>query len=169
DWRTIDAMRSIVLRAVLSTTLLVLAGCDCSAMPPVTSCSGADDCASGQLCRDGRCVEAPSPNDAGMDAYVPPRVDAARPDAGPGCPSRVLCGTPPSCCAEGEECITGACVAECASGVRCGPDRSTCCGQGHACIVGALVGQCVHGSQPPGRAVPTFASPGVIKRVLRAA
>lgn len=58
------------------------------------------------------------------------------PEAGDdgGCPSNILCGPTGVCCPMGTECVEGACVAECASGVRCGDDGSTCCVAGDVCL-----------------------------------
>ena len=50
-----------------------------------------------------------------------------------------LCGSPPACCAVGDECVEGACLPACASGVRCGADRATCCGDGQVCVSDACV------------------------------
>lgn len=52
-------------------------------------------------------------------------------DGGSACPSSILCGTPPVCCDEGEECVTGVCEAACLSGVRCG---GTCCTGDQLCV-----------------------------------
>jgi hypothetical protein len=51
----------------------------------------------------------------------------------------VVCGTPPMCCDEGDECVEGRCLDACASGVRCGADRSVCCGDGQVCVSNACV------------------------------
>lgn len=53
------------------------------------------------------------------------------------CSSTIFCGNPPQCCDSGTECVNGACVAACASGVRCGADNATCCADGQACINGS--------------------------------
>lgn len=50
-----------------------------------------------------------------------------------------LCGTPPACCAVGEECVENACLPACASAVRCGADLTTCCGMGQVCISDSCV------------------------------
>lgn len=52
------------------------------------------------------------------------------------CASKVLCGPNATCCAQGEECVEAACVAACASGVRCG---TTCCPSGQVCLSQACV------------------------------
>lgn len=52
-------------------------------------------------------------------------------EGGGKCPSNVLCGPTATCCAQGQECVEGACAAACASGVRCG---STCCEGGQVCL-----------------------------------
>ncbi|MBX3270100.1 MAG: VCBS repeat-containing protein [Sandaracinaceae bacterium] len=125
--------------SLFAVALALSAGCDCSASPPVGACSTDSDCAPGQVCRDGACVARP-----GMDAAAPedaglPRLDAPTADSGPGCPSMVICGTPPACCGAGEECVEGACLTACESGVRCGADRATCCASGQVCVSSACV------------------------------
>lgn len=52
------------------------------------------------------------------------------------CPSKTLCGETATCCAAGQECVENACIAACASGVRCGP---VCCGAGQVCLAQACV------------------------------
>ncbi len=54
-----------------------------------------------------------------------------------GC-SGTVCGDG-SCCTDAQECVDGACLAACASEVRCGDDLSTCCDAGDVCIDGACV------------------------------
>ncbi|MCC7539773.1 MAG: VCBS repeat-containing protein [Deltaproteobacteria bacterium] len=118
----------------------------CSSEPGTSSartCTTSGDCPTGQRCTDGRCVSpdaAPSPDasgDSAADSGSAP--DLATPDSGPSCPSMVLCGSPPSCCAEGDECVGDRCLAACASGVRCGADRSVCCGTGQVCLASSCV------------------------------
>ncbi|WP_434417177.1 FG-GAP-like repeat-containing protein [Nannocystis pusilla] len=46
----------------------------------------------------------------------------------------ILCGEPAQCCAAGEECVDGACLPECPSGIRCGEDKSICCDAGAVCL-----------------------------------
>src|SRR5688500_16923329 len=95
--------------------VLLLSGCDCGGHVN-GNCETTDDCMPGEECRDFRCVPRA---DAGP-------VDAGRePDAGQGCPSAVLCGTPAVCCDVGQECVDGACLAACPSSVRCGADLTT--------------------------------------------
>ena len=84
------------------------------------------DCSGTEVCVDGECQERSA-------------MDGGAADAGGGCPSMVLCGSPAMCCAEGDECVEGACLAPCASGVRCGADRATCCGDSQVCISDACV------------------------------
>lgn len=55
-------------------------------------------------------------------------------DAADDCTGGLLCGQPAVCCAAGSECVDGACLAECASGVRCGADLATCCAAGDVCL-----------------------------------
>lgn len=50
------------------------------------------------------------------------------------CESALLCGTPAACCELGEECLAGACVPPCSSGIRCGGDGSVCCADGDVCL-----------------------------------
>jgi hypothetical protein len=51
----------------------------------------------------------------------------------PGCASGLICGEA-KCCAVGQECVSGACAAACASEVRCGPGNAVCCAAGELCL-----------------------------------
>lgn len=94
------------------------------------TCERTSDCPAGQTCADGMCVPT-GRADAAVDASG---EDApASGDAG-GCPSEVLCGSPAVCCGVGQECVEGACVAPCESGVRC---DGACCGAEQACVSSA--------------------------------
>lgn len=53
-----------------------------------------------------------------------------------GCSSGVLCGDQGACCGFGTECVSGACLDECAIGVRCG---NLCCGAGDLCVASTCV------------------------------
>ncbi|MCB9598292.1 MAG: VCBS repeat-containing protein [Sandaracinaceae bacterium] len=117
---------------VLLLTVLLLAGCDCEGTVPPAGCGNDDDCATGQVCVDGSCVARSM--DAGGDADAGSMGGDAGVDGGAGCPSMTICGTPPMCCDVGDECVEGACLPACASGVRCGVDRTTCCGTDQVCI-----------------------------------
>jgi hypothetical protein len=130
---------ALLLAAWLALAVaLPSAGCDCAGTPPPATCASAADCPAGQRCVDRACVDAPD-TDAGPETDAgPPPVDAGR-DAGPPCPSMTLCGTPPACCAEGDECIEDRCLPACASAVRCGADRETCCDAGQVCVSAACV------------------------------
>lgn len=55
------------------------------------------------------------------------------------CPSAVICGTPPVCCASGQECIDSQCLPPCDTGVRCGADQMTCCAAAQVCLGTACV------------------------------
>jgi hypothetical protein len=57
-------------------------------------------------------------------------------DAAAACPSQILCGAKAACCQQGEECIEGACLAACQSGVRCG---ANCCAGGQLCLNAACI------------------------------
>jgi len=46
----------------------------------------------------------------------------------------ILCGNPAACCLDTEECVGGACVAICDSGVRCGANQENCCDSGDVCV-----------------------------------
>lgn len=50
-----------------------------------------------------------------------------------GCPSGIVCGAG-QCCGANQECVISACLAACASNVRCGADLSVCCGVGEVCV-----------------------------------
>ena len=64
----------------------------------------------------------------------------------PGQCSTILCGQPAVCCDVGDECVLGACMPECASGVRCGEAQDVCCDAGQVCLglqCETPTGQCV--------------------------
>jgi hypothetical protein len=123
------------MRFFLLGALLLFSGCDCSGGGGVgDSCSTEADCNRGLECVDGRCTMPDDVDGGRRDAGM----NTER-DAGPGCPSAVFCGTPPACCDLGEECVEGACLAACASGVRCGADLATCCGAAQVCVSNACV------------------------------
>ena len=82
----------------------------------------------GQICIDNRCQSSPDAPDFDAALDVPGGEDAA------GCTSMIFCGSPPVCCDTGTECVAGACLPECASGVRCGADSMTCCEASQVCI-----------------------------------
>lgn len=46
----------------------------------------------------------------------------------------VLCGDDEVCCAGGQECVLGACLEACDSGVRCGEAQDICCDAGQVCL-----------------------------------
>ncbi len=57
-----------------------------------------------------------------------------------------LCGANDECCAVGEECIAGECLAGCDTNVRCGADLADCCEDGQICLADACVtpsGACI--------------------------
>ncbi|HJL14307.1 MAG TPA: hypothetical protein RMH99_01555 [Sandaracinaceae bacterium LLY-WYZ-13_1] len=118
----------------LSVLLFSLSGCDCDG--PVEGCATDGDCASGQACVDGECRPR---EDAGTPTDASSGTDGGPPDAGDRCESMLLCGTPAVCCDLGDECIAGACLPACESGVRCGADRATCCDAGQVCVSDACV------------------------------
>ena len=92
------------------------------------ACDSADDCASGERCRDGRCELAPvDDRDAGLrDGAVDAGTDGGAID-GRRCTSERPC---PS----GYVCEEGACALDCGAQARC---DGTCCGDGDVCYLGA--------------------------------
>ncbi len=46
----------------------------------------------------------------------------------------VLCGAADECCATDEECVLGACLDNCDSGIRCGEAQDICCDGGQVCL-----------------------------------
>ena len=46
----------------------------------------------------------------------------------------IFCGDPAVCCLATEECVGGACVPICESGVRCGDNQEICCDEGDVCV-----------------------------------
>lgn len=72
-----------------------------------------------------------SGNDAGLpDAGSPD----AQGDAGSQLCTGTLCGIPAACCVAGNECVEGACLTACESGVRCGASLDVCCSAGDVCL-----------------------------------
>ena len=61
----------------------------------------------------------------------------------------VLCGDAEVCCDSGDECVLGACLDACDSGVRCGEAQDICCDGGQVC----LGDQC---ADPTGACVDSF-------------
>lgn len=118
------------MRRLLGLVLgLGLAACgDSGSSGPVGSCDTAADCPEG-LCVSGRCE---IPRDGGTpDAGA---SDAGEADGGI-CETAIFCGTPPVCCDTGTECVEGACLPLCETGVRC---AGACCGgSDDVCIDGA--------------------------------
>ena len=73
---------------------------------------------------DGTCATAFDGPDSGADSSTPDAnlgVDVE----GLSCSTLLFCGDPPVCCEGGTECIEGACIPTCETGVRCG---GACCG-----------------------------------------
>jgi hypothetical protein len=56
---------------------------------------------------------------------------------GDGASGGAWCGTPAACCPAGNECVAGACLPACATGVRCGASQEVCCAAGTVCLAGA--------------------------------
>jgi hypothetical protein len=131
----IGSMR-LVFAVLFALFAWMLGGCDCGGGPRRTACGSSTECPSGQHCVDRACVALPA-SDAAVDA-------AGRVDGALSCPSAILCGSPAACCEVGQECVEDACLAACASAVRCGADLTTCCASGEVCVSGACV--------PPGEA-----------------
>ncbi|GAB5546275.1 MAG: hypothetical protein SangKO_060350 [Sandaracinaceae bacterium] len=118
-----------------ASCFLWLAGCDCSGSTD-RPCDTTADCLAGEVCVDALCRPEP---DAGPQPDAPAPPPDTGTDSGNRCESMVLCGTPPACCAVGDECIEGSCLPACASGVRCGADRTVCCGDAQVCVSDACV------------------------------
>jgi hypothetical protein len=55
-----------------------------------------------------------------------------------GCASGIVCGNG-ECCDTGEECVQEACLPDCPSQIRCGPDSGICCNAGEVCLNAACV------------------------------
>jgi hypothetical protein len=53
-----------------------------------------------------------------------------------GCSSGILCGDEGACCGFGTECVSGACLEACSTGVRCG---NICCVAGDLCVASTCV------------------------------
>ncbi|MFK8003211.1 MAG: FG-GAP-like repeat-containing protein [Polyangiales bacterium] len=116
----------------LGLALLTLVACGDDDGGDAT-CSTSADCVSGQ-CVDGVCV--PDQDAAAPDVPMPdvPIMSDAGPDSAT-CATAIFCGDPPICCDEGTECIEGACLAACDTGIRC--DGTCCEGATDVCVDGA--------------------------------
>lgn len=116
---------TVRMRYLLCCSLLLLA---CGDDDTGDSCRVDADCENG-VCVNGACI---ADSDAGPrpDGNVDAETDAGA-DAVTSCESALFCGSPPVCCALGDECIGGACVAACESGVRCG---GGCCADEQVCV-----------------------------------
>ncbi|HHH30770.1 MAG TPA: hypothetical protein ENK57_20840, partial [Polyangiaceae bacterium] len=113
---------------VLLLCALGLAGCDCDG-PTEPECVDDTGCSSGQLCRDGMCVDRADGGaipDGGAD------LDAAT------CPASQVCRGATMCCGEGEECVDGfQCLPTCGT-VRCGDNMMLCCDAAEICLDGVV-------------------------------
>lgn len=72
--------------------------------------------------------------DTDLRPDIPPDISDIPQEDGIECPTSIVCGSPPVCCDENEECIEGECLPVCPSGVRCGADLHVCCDSGQVCI-----------------------------------
>jgi hypothetical protein len=86
--------------------------------------------------RDGGGSDADDADDGGADVEVDADTRRDEPDLAASCPG-VVCGDPAVCCDVDQECVGGACLPACESGVRCGDDRTICCGEEQICLVDA--------------------------------
>ena len=109
----------------------------------VVACSGDDDGSASNGATGGTGgLDAGTGGTGGTDAGTGGTGATAgtggvlNPDGGDGgsCPSNILCGPAGECCPIGTECVEGACVAECGTGVRCGDDGMICCDAGDVCL-----------------------------------
>jgi hypothetical protein len=73
-------------------------------------------------------------DDTGSPDAGPGDVDARPPRPDAAVSQTLLCGSPAACCDSGDDCVEGACVAACPSGIRCGADQLTCCDSGQVCV-----------------------------------
>lgn len=107
-------MRSIRLVFVV---LAALGACTCE-----TSRPDGDPDPDGSTENDGSTASDGSTGDAAID-----------------CTGGTLCGQPAMCCEAGTECVSGACLPACESGVRCGAASEVCCSAGALCIAGGCI------------------------------
>jgi len=63
-----------------------------------------------------------------------PPVDTSSSTGGEAVCETVLCGAADECCATDEECVLGACLDTCDSGIRCGEAQDICCDGGQVCL-----------------------------------
>lgn len=108
--------------------MAALGACDCGSGNVVPRCASVADCATGEACIDGRCVDARV--DAGLDGAQP--LDAPGADA---CSAAASCGG--TCCAADELCLDA---------MRCVRDLGPCAGDGDCRDDGycaAALGRCI--------------------------
>ncbi len=145
--------------------MALTAACDCKGTPtPTRTCTTIDDCRTGEACLDEVCVPV-TDLDAGQRQDGDPNADGStltcedeRDPCGTGslarccasdqvcaggrcqtdCGELILCGG--ACCDAGQECLEGACVAECEDASRrCGAASELCCGADQACLSDACI------------------------------
>lgn len=76
---------------------------------------------------------------AGEDTGEPSASEGGSSGGGDAVCETVVCGVPGVCCDAGEECVLGACLDPCDSGVRCGEQQDVCCGADQVCLSDACV------------------------------
>jgi len=142
---------------------LLAAGCAMDPSPVDPDCTLASDCASGEICTDGRCTRPESCDDGRLTGDETD-VDCGGPDC-PACANGQSCAAPGDC--ESRVCDAGACVgAMCNDGVTngtetdedCGGPDCPGCGAGASCDA---PGDCASGVCAGGSCVTATCSDGV--------
>ena len=82
----------------------------------------------------GNVTSDPSTTDVSATATTTTGGDTTSDDTGALMCETFLCGDPAVCCDVDDECLNGACVPICPSGVRCGAQQEMCCADGDVCV-----------------------------------
>jgi hypothetical protein len=124
-------LRRTPLLALSSLSLILIQGCGSDPGTPTGTTSG-------QTTASGGAGGMASSSSTGAGGAAAGTGGSGGGLIDPGCVSGLICGAG-SCCAVGEECVSGACAPACATEVRCGPANAVCCAAGELCLSAVCV------------------------------
>lgn len=96
--------------------------------PPTSSTTSAGTGTGGSNGEDSSTSEGPGTSSSGEPE------GSSTTTGGEGVCETVLCGDAEVCCESEQECVLGACLEACDSGVRCGDAQDICCDAGQVCL-----------------------------------
>lgn len=103
-----------------------------------TSSTGEDPATSGTTLGGGSSNadtgSGTSPGSGDTTSTTAPPTETSSSTGGDSVCETVLCGAADECCAADEECVLGACLDTCESGIRCGEAQDICCDGGQVCL-----------------------------------